>query len=828
MRQRSSTRSPDRRLRDRSLGRGSRYLRDRDHMRHPAQRPSSRNRHEDRRAPCIREIEIELKPPSCNENPLPLRHRSNYGQPRPSSRARSRGSARECSRGRHSSRRRERRQRSLSRHHELESKCFDDIMSSLNSCEERSQSRRERSGSRPRYERSDSRLSRKSSVEHSRGAVPSSESRQSRPRDSAKYVRRSSSQLRRSSCRSSMSSTSTAHQEVTKILDRRGCGVPSQLSRHNSSDGAYARHDLNSLERRSSDGLRRNPADLLCTKSLQSDTESRVSSILDMITSLNKLTSRRNSSGNARRAISDEEDSLFYPQKIWQEIKTTSVKFSDEMAPICRGPNSNQTSTTASTGSSSAEESMRVSSESNERMNVGKNVVGRPKFVAAPDDHVAPVSSGTIDHLKVESPMSTVLTIDQRPYLKSSSLPTPTKPSPPPPRRSSHTLPSNFPPPPVKAAKSQMLKCQLNGSSTSLLGPGELTDKVNAFSRSAPPPPPRPRKNTEALLPLPPPREVKTPEPIQILPSPSIQTPDPIRSVSAGRGFDRLDSSSMPHPARPLSRERGFAPIDYKPMVPQEQPTTMLDEPTSNFPMGLDKEKKLLNRSSRVSRVENKAHVDQNGDAGLYTGEVNEDGLPNGKGKMKYDNGIYYEGKWTNGRQDSTVQRDRMLGGFTSWKGQPKNKRKGENGGGCTVYGMDWIDHSGMAGKYTGDVNDDNVPDGRGIMKYDFGLVAEGEWIKGVLNGGSRNGQMAGGATIIPGGTVVPGGAGGTVVQRPNGMSTVGGGAMSVVSGLGMMSIGGTGASMPGPSMMNQYNQMAMNPNMYQMYGYNMPGYSFR
>jgi hypothetical protein len=441
--------------------------------------------------------------------------------------------------------------------------------------------------------------------------------------------------------------------------------------------------------------------------------------------------------------------------------------------------------------------------------------------VAPQDEHHAPFASGTADHFNAESPArSTVLTIDQRPYLKSSSQPTPIKPSPPPPpRRSSiHTVQDAFlPSPPLKVIKSLRSNRQLNcPTSTSLLGPGEPTGKATAFSRFAPPPPP-PRKNAEGLLPLHPARDVKMPEPIQTSALTGIQTPEPIRAVSAGRGFDRSGPCSLAHSARPSSRERGFAPIDHKPTAPQEQPIAMLGEPRSVVPVEVEKEKKLLNRNHRVSRVENKAHVDQHGDAGVYTGEVNEDGLPHGKGKMKYDNGIYYEGKWSFGRQDSTIQRDRMLSGFTSWKGQPKNKQKGEKGGGCTVYGMDWIDFNGMAGKYTGDVNDENVPDGRGIMKYDFGLVAEGNWIKGVLNGGSQNGQMAGGATVIPGGTVVPGG---TIVQ---GGPVVGGGAMSVVSGLGMMSIGGTGASLGGSNMMNQYSQMPMNPHMYQnqLYGYN-------
>jgi hypothetical protein len=202
---------------------------------------------------------------------------------------------------------------------------------------------------------------------------------------------------------------------------------------------------------------------------------------------------------------------------------------------------------------------------------------------------------------------------------------------------------------------------------------------------------------------------------------------------------------------------------------------------------------------------------------------------------MKYENGIFYEGKWENGMQDTkaAVNRQRILSGFSSWKGQPKN---GGTTKGCTVYGMDWIDFRGMAGKYTGDVNEDNIPDGKGIMKYDFGLIAEGEWIKGVLNIGSSEGQMAGGANIVPGGTIVPGGVRGAVVGgnipgngAPGGMSVIGGAGMSVVSGLGMMSIsgnGGMGGGMPimHHMMNNPYSNMGggMMPQM-QMGQYCLP-----
>jgi hypothetical protein len=226
---------------------------------------------------------------------------------------------------------------------------------------------------------------------------------------------------------------------------------------------------------------------------------------------------------------------------------------------------------------------------------------------------------------------------------------------------------------------------------------------------------------------------------------------------------------------------------------------------------------KQLNNVKRQANVINMPHIDQFGDAGLYTGEVNDDKCPHGKGKMKYENGVFYEGKWVNGEQDANtvLQRERMLSGFTSWKGQPKNANGasgGISGGGCTVYGMEWIDFSGMAGRYTGTVNKDNLPEGKGIMKYDFGLIAEGEWVKGVLNNGSSQGQIAGGATFMSG-TVM---GGGMSVAPGAGMSVVGG-SIAPVSVMGM-----GGISVAPPNLMH-HPQMMMQPHPSHMNQYCMP-----
>ena len=41
--------------------------------------------------------------------------------------------------------------------------------------------------------------------------------------------------------------------------------------------------------------------------------------------------------------------------------------------------------------------------------------------------------------------------------------------------------------------------------------------------------------------------------------------------------------------------------------------------------------------------------VDLKGDAGKYTGEVNDKLLPHGQGCLTYDHGLVQDGTWTNG-----------------------------------------------------------------------------------------------------------------------------------------------------------------------------------
>jgi hypothetical protein len=44
---------------------------------------------------------------------------------------------------------------------------------------------------------------------------------------------------------------------------------------------------------------------------------------------------------------------------------------------------------------------------------------------------------------------------------------------------------------------------------------------------------------------------------------------------------------------------------------------------------------------------------------------------------------------------------------------------------------MKWMDYYGDPGQYTGQVDSTNMPNGKGTMRYDHGLVQDGMWARG-------------------------------------------------------------------------------------------------
>jgi hypothetical protein len=64
------------------------------------------------------------------------------------------------------------------------------------------------------------------------------------------------------------------------------------------------------------------------------------------------------------------------------------------------------------------------------------------------------------------------------------------------------------------------------------------------------------------------------------------------------------------------------------------------------------RKKSGIEEQVKAMSVKQMPFTDQFGDFGYYSGQVNDDGKPDGTGIMKYENGVFYEGTWTNGCQD--------------------------------------------------------------------------------------------------------------------------------------------------------------------------------
>jgi len=259
---------------------------------------------------------------------------------------------------------------------------------------------------------------------------------------------------------------------------------------------------------------------------------------------------------------------------------------------------------------------------------------------------------------------------------------------------------------------------------------------------------------------------------------------------------------------------------------------------------GGKKKSKFLGRSTKASSQEKRPMVrtvkqmpftDQFGDFGFFSGNVDEQGRPDGKGSIKYENGVFYEGTWAAGCQDKLAasQYGRIRGGFTSWSGKgksgtksgsvlPWNARKNDAHDAqskTNTRGMEWVDLNGDSGRYSGEINNDQLPHGNGIMRYDFGLIAEGEWVNGVLKEGPQD-RMIGMATAMNGGqSVAPGMAINSGMSVGPGAGEFASGAVSVLGcgGISVAPPGGFGGGMGGMMMAQQPPTMAfsgMNPMM--------------
>lgn len=179
---------------------------------------------------------------------------------------------------------------------------------------------------------------------------------------------------------------------------------------------------------------------------------------------------------------------------------------------------------------------------------------------------------------------------------------------------------------------------------------------------------------------------------------------------------------------------------------------------------------------------------EETGEEGLYTGYVNGEYQPHGRGKIVYHNGDRYEGTWCEGSKvhGKTNRAKSSKSSSTSRSSRDEDDRAGEKSSSRRikqsdglrvkqtdsnsqdvsvstgrpklqqthsvkkqideyremytdvfpiileakkVKGMRFVDYYGDPGRYTGEVNDANMPHGMGEMTYDHGLVQGGKWV---------------------------------------------------------------------------------------------------
>jgi len=178
---------------------------------------------------------------------------------------------------------------------------------------------------------------------------------------------------------------------------------------------------------------------------------------------------------------------------------------------------------------------------------------------------------------------------------------------------------------------------------------------------------------------------------------------------------------------------------------------------------------------SQMRSVQKINYTDENGNTGLYSGCVNAEYQPHGIGRMQYENGRIFSGKWCagekvhgktsrgkskrhnrsrdsgskNGSSSSTnsgsanrttspernkerVVEERNKHAYK--QGALKDYKDLYNTASSIVKSMIFIDFYGDSGRYTGEVNEHKVPHGLGEIIYDHGLVQEGEWTNGILD----------------------------------------------------------------------------------------------
>lgn len=199
-----------------------------------------------------------------------------------------------------------------------------------------------------------------------------------------------------------------------------------------------------------------------------------------------------------------------------------------------------------------------------------------------------------------------------------------------------------------------------------------------------------------------------------------------------------------------------------------------------------DAAKEVKDRSKSTSKssnhkkknVKKMSYTDDTGKEGFYTGYVNDQCKPHGRGKIVYKDKSMYSGTWMEGikvhgtdaakcdknrrnKKDEPKKEESkaQVGEFEDsddFERQWENERRkakhsvkveqGKDHGSIAEYvylhntptkvvnDLPFVDLKGDAGKYTGEVNDKLLPHGQGCLTYDHGLVQDGNWTNGFID----------------------------------------------------------------------------------------------
>lgn len=107
-------------------------------------------------------------------------------------------------------------------------------------------------------------------------------------------------------------------------------------------------------------------------------------------------------------------------------------------------------------------------------------------------------------------------------------------------------------------------------------------------------------------------------------------------------------------------------------------------------------------------------------DGGIYKGEVNSIGIPNGKGECKWNDGTEYNGSWVNGEMHG-------VGLYTDKSGYIVK--------GFWMQGKLIHNFSSQDGRYEGQRDTEGSPHGKGTYEWPDGRRYEGSWVNGKMHG---------------------------------------------------------------------------------------------